>query len=159
MNETIVNVSTPEVGKQYEFYDDGKITPSRRFTASVLEIISPEEAKTVMLPLYAYEESDMIPTTIIAKGEEPIGETSLYMVWEENLEEHDWLFAVETDYFIKCSVPKYDEYPIWFVRTIEGNWFSLDIQSHWQGGLLDIDNHLTEDLEQRMKEYNNNVEK
>ena len=149
----------PIVGKSYEFYDDGKITPSRRSTATVLEVLSSEESKSVMFPIYVYEESDMIPTTVVAEGEEPIGEISLHTVWLQNVMEHDWVFATETDYFIKCSIPKYDEYPIWFVRTIEGNWFSLDIQSHWQGGLLDVDNYLTEELEQWIKEYNNNVEK
>ena len=143
----------PTIGKSYEFYDDGKITPSRRSTATVLEVLSPEEAKSVMFPIYVCEESDMIPITVIVEGEEPVGEISLYTVWLQNVMEHDWVFASETDYFIKCSIPKYDEYPIWFVRTIEGNWFSLDIQSHWQGGLLDADNHLTEELEQRIEEY------
>lgn len=147
----------PIIGNTYEFYDDGKIYPGRRYTTTVMDIISTEEAKSVMFPIYVYEESDMIPTTIVAEGEEPIGETSLYTVWEFNKEEHDWVFATETDYFIKCSIPKYDEYPIWFVRTKEGNWFSLDIQSHWQGGLLDIDNHLTKELEEWMKENNNGI--
>ena len=143
----------PIIGKSYEFYDDGKITPSRRSTATVLEVLSPEEAKSVMFPIYVCEESDMIPTTVVTEGEDPIGEISLYTVWLQNVMEHDWVFATETDCFIKCSIPKYDEYPIWFVRTIEGNWFSLDIQ-HWQGGLLDVDNHLTEELGQWMKETN-----
>lgn len=150
-------VPLPTIGNAYEFYDDGKIYPRRRYTTTVMDIISTEEAKSVMFPIYVYEESDMIPTTIVAEGEEPIGETSLYTVWEFNKEEHDWVFATETDYFIKCSIPKYDEYPIWFVRTKEGNWFSLDIQSHWQGGLLDIDNHLTKELEEWMKENNNGI--
>lgn len=147
----------PVIGKSYEFYDDGKISPGRRFTATVLEIISQEEAKSVMFQIYVYEESDMIPTTIISKGEEPIGETSLYVVWNENKERHDWVFATETHYFIKCSIPDYDKYPIWFARTKKGNWFSLDIQSCWQGGLLDVDNHLTKELEEYMKE--NNIQK
>ena len=34
----------PIIGKSYEFYDDGKITPDRRSTATVLEVLSPEEA-------------------------------------------------------------------------------------------------------------------
>ena len=142
----------PEVGKTYEFYDDGKIYPGRRHTATVMEIISTEEAKSVMFPIYVYKESDYIPTTIVAEGEEPIGEISLYTVWEFNKEIHYWVFTTETDYFIKCSIPTYDDYPIWFVRTKKGNWFSLDIQSNWQGGLLDIDNHLTEEMEEWLKQ-------
>ena len=35
----------------------------------------------------------------------------------------------------------------------------LDIQSHWQGGLLDIDNYLTEGLGAWMKGYNKTYNK
>ncbi|MFR6305656.1 MAG: hypothetical protein ACLUNR_02360 [Bacilli bacterium] len=43
-----------------------------------------------------------------------------------------------TDYFIGCYIPKYDNNLIWFARTKYGTWFSMDIQSNWQGGLLDV---------------------
>lgn len=152
MVETVFNVKIPKVGKQYKFYDDGKIRQGRRCTATVLRILSVEDAKSLMFPIYVYEESGWIPTTIAAINEEPIGETSLYTVWKENVEEYHWVFATETDCFIECSIPKYDDYPIWFARMKNGNWFSLNIQSTWQGGLLDIDNHLTEELEEWMKE-------
>lgn len=35
-----------------------------------------------------------------------------------------------------------------------GGWYSMDIQSYWQGGLLDIFNDLTEELETFCKENN-----
>lgn len=136
-------IPIPKVGNKYEFYDDGKITPMRRYTAEVLEVITPKEAEEVKFPLYVYEESDWEPTTRVVKGEDIVGEVSLYDFWKEELEYHDWLFATETDYFVKCSIPRYDEYPIWFVRMTDGNWFSMDIQSGWQGGKLDVTGELT----------------
>ena len=45
-------------------------------------------------------------------------------------------------YFIGCIIEEYDENEIWFARTKEGGWFSLDIQSDWQGGVLDVDGEL-----------------
>ena len=45
----------PIIGKSYEFYDDGKITTDRRSTATVLEVLSSEKAKSVMFPIYAYD--------------------------------------------------------------------------------------------------------
>ena len=35
--------SIPIISKSYKFYDDGKITPGRRSTATVLEVLSTEE--------------------------------------------------------------------------------------------------------------------
>ena len=57
-----------------------------------------------------------------------------------------WLYARSTDFLIECSIPDYDEHNIWFVRTINGEWFSLEIQSFWQTGKLDVDGHLTKQL-------------
>lgn len=133
----------PKIGETYKFYDDGKITPSRQYDATVLRIITTEEAKSITFPIYVYEESDWEPTTFDPKDEEPIGEISLFDKWKEELEYHDWIYATETDYFIECSIPRYDKCPIWFARMTDGNWFSMDIQSGWQGGKLDVTGELT----------------
>ena len=63
---------------------------------------------------------------------------SLYDRWVEQVKSHDWLYAPETDYFIKISVPEYDQNYLYAVRTKWGGWFTIDIQSWWQGGDLDI---------------------
>lgn len=145
---------TIEVGKTYMFYDDGKIRPSRQYEATVLRIIKVEDSKNIMFPTYCCEESDYYEETIVYPGEKAVGERSLYNIWLEAKKSHDWLFAEETDYFIECSIPRYDENNIWFVRTIEGNWFSLDIQSWWQGGSLDVSGELTRELKIALEEYN-----
>lgn len=137
----------PEIGKVYKFYDDGKVSASRMYPAVVNRIIIPEKAKTIKFPIYVYEESDWLPTTVEAKGTEIIGEKSLYDIWKDNIDEDPFLFSSNTDYFVECSIPLYDKYPIWFVRTKKETWFSMDIQSHWQGGILDVSGELTKQLE------------
>lgn len=161
----------PEVGKIYKFYDDGKIRPTRQYDATVLRILNKEEAKNSMFPLYCNEHTNWEETTIMYDNESIVGTISLYDKWQEVIKEHTqgegncrivvqgddghfhecevgepWLFAKDTDYFVECSIFGYDDSNIWFVRTINGNWFSMDIQNGWQGGQLDVDNHLTREL-------------
>lgn len=137
----------PKVGCTYKFYDDGKISLSRQYDAIVTRIISKEEAKSLMFPTYYCEDADYKETTLVYNDEHPISEKSLYDIWKEQVKHYFWLYATDTDYFIECSMPKYDEYPIWLVRTQDGGWFSMDIQNDWQGGRLDIDNSLTKTLQ------------
>jgi hypothetical protein len=66
----------------------------------------------------------------------------LIEIWQKDVIEHDWLMSKLTDYLIECSIPEYDDNNIWFARTTEGGWFSMDIQSGWQGGVLDVDGEL-----------------
>ena len=149
----------PKVGCTYKFYDDGKITPSRQYDAIVLRIISKEEAKSVMFPLYCCEDSNYEETTIVYKDEIAIAEKSLYDIWEEGVKCYDWLYATDTDYFIECSIPSYDEYHIWFIKTQDEGWFSMDIQNCWQSGKLDVDGHLTENLKRWVEEHEDMFEK
>lgn len=136
----------PEIGKVYKFYDDGKVRVSRQYDATILNIITKEDAKKVMFSTYCNEYTSWEPTTNVYHDEEPVGEMSLYDKWIEESSYKDWIFAEDTDYFIECDIPDYDENRIWFTRTKEGGWFSLDIQSGWQGGILDVTNELTEKL-------------
>jgi hypothetical protein len=39
------------------------------------------------------------------------------------------------------------------VRTKEGGWFSMDIQSDWQGCELDVDGSLLEEMERNYEEF------
>ena len=57
---------------------------------------------------------------------------------------HDWLYAEDTDYFIKISCPVYDEHMLYAVRTKDGGWFTIDAESWWQGGVLDVDGSVYE---------------
>ncbi|MCH5167881.1 MAG: hypothetical protein J1F35_08385 [Erysipelotrichales bacterium] len=122
-------VSIPEVGKEYLFFDDGKTSPSRIFKAKVLRVIPSNEE--IIVEKYNSDIQWLVPTPI-------------QKVHKAEASHCDWLFAEETDYFIECSIPKYDDNPIWFARTKDGGWFSMDIQSFWQGGRLDVDGLITE---------------
>ena len=162
----------PDVGKTYKFYDDGKVTLSRQYEAKVLRLVSPEEAKEIVFPTY-YNRYNEETTTIVVKDDDPNGLKSLYDCWRDQVKEHTqheggciftkmtkdghikslevgdpWLYANDTDWFIECEIPEYEpEYTVWFVRTIDGGWFSMDIQNCWMSGELDVTNKMTEWLE------------
>lgn len=107
----------PNPGEKIMFFDDGKIRLSRMYQAEVLKAYKPEET-----PEYV----------------------------KKALQDNDvyWLFPKDengkyvSDVFIECDIPKYDENHIWFARTKDGGFFSLDIQSSWQGGALDVDGRM-----------------
>ncbi len=163
----------PDVGKTYKFYDDGKVRLSRQYDAKVLRVVSPEEAKQIMFLLY-YNVNTQELTTVVYKDMDPSGMKSLYDCWRDQVKEHTqreggciflqkmtkdghfktlkagdpWLYANETDWFVECSIPEYEpEYTVWFVRDINGGWFSMDIPCSWMSGALDVTNEMTECLE------------
>lgn len=112
----------PNTGEKFWFFDDGKISISRMYQAKVLGVYTPEE-----VPVY-------VKNTFANNG-------------------CDWIFKKDesgeytTDVFIRCKIEKYDENDIWFARTQTGEFFSLNIQSDWQGGVLDIDGSRMEYLD------------
>lgn len=125
----------PKIGKYYHFFDDGKLSVSRHYICKVERIITPEEAKCIMIE---------VPNDYIDNVKDTI---SLYDHWHDNeMPNNDWLYAKYTDYFIEVSCPKYDKNNLWFVRTKDDGWFSMDIQSSWQGGRLDIDESIYESI-------------
>jgi len=103
----------PELNKTYNCFDDGKITLSRLYTVDVIAII-------------------------------PFGKIDAKTLneWKERIEESPWLFAKETDYFIKTI--NGEDGDATFVRTIDNRWFSIG--SFMNSGLLDIDGSLTKQL-------------
>ena len=110
----------PELNKEYHIFDDGKIKPSRHYTCIITDII-------------------------------PFGEcedSALLEAWEREVAECTWLYEKETDYLIKAT-SDFDEYPLYFVRTIGGDWFSIDYPNWWMGARLDIDGTLYK----KMTEY------
>lgn len=134
----------PQVGKTYKFYDSGKVKESRQYDATVLRVITKEESKKVMFPLY-YDDYDGKPHTY-GMGRNSGREISLHDIWKDTIGNDDWLYAADTDYLIECDIPVYDDNHIWFVRERRGGWYSIDIQSDWQSGELDVTNKLTEEL-------------
>lgn len=133
----------PQIGHEYHFFDDGKVTLSRHSIAKVVDIITPEQAKHIPIE---YIHNEYL--------EKPI--TNLYDVWKAEIDSHrqttsfrvingsdtkpgsPWLYSEETDFFVKCTIPDYDDNDVWFVRTVRGKWFSLNTVGTWMGGLLDV---------------------
>lgn len=113
----------PELNKEYHIFDDGKLRPSRHYKCIVI---------------------DIIPFTECTDKE-------LLKAWKQNVAEGSWLFSKETDYFVKAN-SGFDEYPLYFVRTLEGNWFSIDYPNWWMGAILDIDGKLYEQMVERYGE-------
>ena len=99
----------PEVGKEYHVFDDGKIKLTRHSMVSITEIIPFKECK----------------------------DNELISDWTQEVTDCFWLYANETDYFVK-AVGDDEEEPSYFVRTKDGGWFSLG----WLGARLDIDGSL-----------------
>lgn len=57
----------------------------------------------------------------------------------------------------KNDTSGYDENIIWFVRTVQGGWFSIDVQSSWQSGSLDVDGSIYNEVKKWFEEeYHNN---
>lgn len=104
----------PEIGKTYAFFDDGKTGLSRRYKAIV----------TGVIPFH------------LVKKKFP----ELYYQWKREVRIGPDLYAKETDYFVECSVPKYeDDDLVYCVRDTKDGWFSIDFPHNWMSGLLDVD--------------------
>jgi hypothetical protein len=100
----------PEIGKRYNCFDDGKISHSRLYTVDVV---------------------DIIPFNKIDK--------KTLKNWKKEVKNCDWLFAKETDYFVKTANGE-DGNAI-FVRTLNGGWFSIG--QFMNSGRLDVDGSLS----------------
>ena len=135
----------PEIGKEYHFWDDGKTSSSRHYICRVERILTPEEANNINV---------IRPTIEYTKDTPVYEEVSLIDVWKEEVEECDWLYAPETDYFVEASCPKYDDNNLWFVRTVDGGWFSIDVQSGWQSGRLDVTGEIFDNVINDIIKYN-----
>ena len=141
-SKKIVLKPRPEIGKFYHFWDDGKTSASRHYICKCEDIITPVEAQGILIQ---------------ERYGDPQETDTLYNIWKDEVNRHrnsegftvigvgidpkpgaPWLYAEETDCFIKLSCPKYDDYDLWAVRTVDGGWFTMDVQSGWQGGRLDV---------------------
>lgn len=94
-----------EINKTYDYFDDGKITESRRMPVLITEI-----------------------TPFDKVDEYTLGE------WREETENCDWLYSKQTDYFIKglLVIGESEQKEIIFVRCNRNGWFSL---GWWAGRL------------------------
>lgn len=121
VNLPIRKQPVPVVGEVRHFFDDGKMRDSRHYMATVIEVIPYKRACQ-----------------------------KLKKTWKRERWDCYWLYAYETDYFVKCRISKYDEKPIYFVRTQDGSWFSIDYDGTWMSGRM-MERGF--DWEQTKKEY------
>lgn len=126
-NITVINTKpynkqpVPEVSKGYHIFDDGKISYGRHHMATIEEIIPFDEA-----------------------------DVALIAAWSNEVRDYYWLYAKETDYFVR-AVSSLDENPLYFVRTTDGGWFSFDYPNVWMSARLDIDGSLYEEMTGTMR--------
>lgn len=107
----------PKVNQTCMFFDDGKISYSRMYQATVKQVMVYDDAP------------DKVKNA-----------------FERESKTHDWIWNKTTDYIIACDIKDYDKNLIWFARTVDGGWFSMDVDKSWQGGRLDIDGKLEDYL-------------
>ena len=125
---TIINTTpyklqpVPEVGKEYHIFDDGKIRPSRHELVVIDEIIAFKDLKDY------YDQK-------------------LLRAWKREIEECYWLYAKETDYVIKASIGQ-NNLPMYFVRTVDGGWFSINYPRICGAARLDIDGSLYKQMKE-----------
>lgn len=107
----------PKVNQTCMFFDDGKISYSRMYQATVKQVMVYDDAPDKVKKAFEHESKT-----------------------------HDWIWNKTTDYIIACEIKDYDKNLIWFARTTDGGWFSMDVDKSWQGGRLDIDGKLEDYL-------------
>ena len=107
----------PKVNQTCMFFDDGKISYSRMYQATVKKVMVYDDAPD-----------------------------KVKKAFERESKTHDWIWNKTTDYIIACDIKDYDNNLIWFARTVDGGWFSMDVDKSWQGGRLDIDGKLEDYL-------------
>ena len=100
----------PKVNQTCMFFDDGKISYNRMYQATVKQVMVYDDAPD-----------------------------KVKKAFERESKTHDWIWNKTTDYIIACDIKDYDNNLIWFARTVDGGWFSMDVDKSWQGGRLDID--------------------
>lgn len=135
----------PEVCKHYHFFDDGKTSPSRHYIARVERVVPIVDSPEILVPHFDYYLEELIPK-------------SLWDIWNLEKADHGWIFSEATDYLVEASCPKYDENNLWFARTTDGGWFSMDIQSGWQGGRLDVTSEIYGKILEDAKKYGMDTE-
>ena len=107
----------PKVNQTCMFFDDGKISYNRMYQATVKQVMKFNDAPD-----------------------------KVKKAFERESKSHDWIWNKTTDYIIACDIKDYDNNLIWFARTVDGGWFSMDVDKSWQGGRLDIDGELEDYL-------------
>lgn len=128
----------PEIGKSYPFFDDGKTSVSRLYKATITRI-------------FKYRE---IPDDLVSSRLLDCGVYTLKDYIQEQILVCNWLYAPVTDYVIEASISEFDANLLYFIRTKNGGWFSIDFTDCWQSGELDVDWKIYNTLLEFYKEEN-----
>ena len=107
----------PKVNQTCMFFDDGKISYSRMYQARVKQVMVYDDAPDKVKKAFECESKT-----------------------------HNWIWNKTTDYIVACEIKDYDKNLIWFARTVDGGWFSMDVDRACQSGRLDIDGELEDYL-------------
>lgn len=142
----------PVIGKYYYFFDDGKTSPSRCYKAKVVRVIPYDECD-LGYEIYDYYCDCKISKTLKDIHKEEVddhrqSENFTVLNGGDTTPGKPWLYSEETDFFVECEISGYDENTIWFVRTVQGGWFSIDVQSSWQHGSLDVDGSIYKEIKE-----------
>lgn len=140
--------SLPIIGKKYPFFDDGKVSFSRLYIATVKRIIPFEELENTMVDAPNKEWRE-------GWGEDPsLKPESLLTLWQEDVEHLNWIFNTKTDYIVEAEVKDDIVETQYFARTKNYGWFSLGCGRCDVGGRLDVDLEYIKNLEELdEKEY------
>lgn len=123
----------PKIGEILPAFDDGKIRPSRLFETEIIDIIPFEEANDI--EVYGIDKDFTEATGDVIYRDD----INLIEAWMIEKKDIYWLFADETDYFIRARVVGDVEEDQWFARTKYGGWFSMQIANYMVGAELDSD--------------------
>lgn len=118
------------VGKTFHFFDDGKKSEARQYYATVVNLLTPSQAKEKLFEFNSTEDNSSKKLT------------SLYNEWLYAKKEHNWLFDEETPYFIVCTIKGYsgnDNDLFYFVKKKNSNnYFNFDFKDDYWEGELDL---------------------
>lgn len=123
----------PKVGEILPAFDDGKVSPSRLYETEITEVIPFNAAKDIKVYGIDRDFTDALGEVTYRD------DISLIDAWERDKKEIYWLFADETDYFIRAKVVGDVYEDQWFARTKDGGWFSMEIANYMVGASLDSD--------------------
>lgn len=131
-----------EIGKEYYFYDDGKISTSRQYKVRITDIIPFSEAKN---RVYCVTGKDIINQLSRYNFETPTYDK----IWENAKIDHPWIFYKDTDYIVIARYVK--DNPSWFTSEnydmlfgqSNYGWYTFD---DYYNGRLDYDGRLTKEL-------------
>ena len=108
---------TPQVGKKYHCFDDGKITFSRHFIIQVNEVLGHQRFRR-NYPM-------------------------MFRLYRDAVKEHYWLYSTHSDKFIIANNGENDELGV-YVRTKQGGWFGIG--PYWNAATLDVTGNLWSNL-------------